>query len=109
MTRVTAGPQVKTNDGDCSVSLTMSVAVWKLRAMNMLQEIVSRCRMLRMLERLPFHITDSWRKEAVQHLEQYERYPDVERFSLFLDRVAREINDPVFGEAHHGTQKNQGF
>ena len=71
-----------------------------LRAMNMLQEIDTRCRMLKMLERLPFHITGSWRKEAVQHLEQYGRYPDVERFSVFLDRVAREINDHVFGVKH---------
>ena len=71
-----------------------------LRAMNMLQEIDTRCRMLKMLERLPFHITGGWRKEAVQHLEQYGRYPDVERFSVFLGRVAREINDPVFGVKH---------
>ena len=43
----------------------------------------------------------------MQHLEQYGRYPDVERFSLLFDRVAREINDPVFGVAHQMTERKR--
>ena len=106
-TRVTAGPQVKTNNGDYLQCFADDVrcCVETQRAMNMLQGVDSRCRMLRMLERLAFHITGNWRKEAVQHLEQYGRYPNVERLSVFLDQVAREINDPVFGVAHQMTER----
>ena len=62
-----------------------------------------------MLEGLPFHMTGSWRKEAVQHLEQHGRYPDVDRLSVFLDRVAHEINDHVFGVTERQIVKGSNF
>ena len=68
-----------------------------LRAMNRLDEVDTRSRLVRLVERLPTHLQNRWRKEAVTARLDYGVYPGIEQFIAFVDRAAIEATDPVFG------------
>ena len=76
-----------------------------LKAMGKLSEIDSRGRMLKILNRLPLFIQGRWRKAAVASLDRHGGYPNIEEFAIFLERVAREMNDPVFGVVEYKPNK----
>ena len=68
-----------------------------LRAMKMIGEIDTRLRMVKIVNRLPLYIQGRWRQNAVKCLEMSGRYSNITSFVDFLERIAREVNDPVFG------------
>lgn len=97
--KVTEGAVIKSNCGESLQELAddLRTCVETLRAMNMINEIDSRLRMVKILARVPGYLQGRWRKTAVENLEHYGRYPSIEQLLHFLDRAAREANDPVFG------------
>ena len=97
--KVTEGSPVKNNDGESLQDFAddLRSCMETLRAMNMLGEIDSRLRMVKIVRRLPVHLQSRWRKIAIESLDTIHRYPDIEKLVSFLDRAARELNDPVFG------------
>jgi len=56
---------------------------------------------------LPYQVQARWRKEAVRNKEKYGAYPDMDTFVAFLNTVAHELNDPVFGEQPPQKQHKQ--
>ena len=97
--KVTEGPSIKPNSKEALQNFTDDIrcCVETLRALNMLSEIDSRLRMVRILDRVPHYIQGRWRKFAVDTVESTGHYPDIECLLTFLERVSREANDPVFG------------
>ena len=97
------GSVIRPNNGEDIQDLAddLCSCVETLRAMGKLNEIDSRVRMVKIIERLPLYLQGSWRKEAVDMVEKTGNYPGIERQAEFLQKVAREINDPVFGMPHN--------
>ena len=99
--KVTEGPTIRGNDGDVLQEFAddLGGCVETLRAMGRMEEIDTRSRMLKIVERLPTYIQGRWRRIAIDDMETKGRYPGIEQFAEFVQRAAREATDPVFGMA----------
>ena len=99
MKKVTQGPPIKPNNRESIMDFADEVrtCMESLRAMDMEDEIDTRIRMVNIVSRLPFNLQGRWRKIAVETLDVSQRYPNIKSLVQFLDKVARESNDPVFG------------
>ena len=97
--KVVTGPPVRPNNGEALQEFTdeLRCCVETLNAMGRLNEVEDRSRMVALVQRLPLYIQGRWRKEAVHTLDRIGRYPGVQQLVTFLDKVSREVNDPVFG------------
>lgn len=97
--KITEGTSIRPNNAQAIRDLAddVTACMEALRAMDMLAEIDSRCRMVKIVSRLPFYLQGRWRKEALQSVTNTGKYPNIARFSAFLETVAKELLDPVFG------------
>ncbi len=97
--KVSDGPPVRANSGDDLQDMADDVrgCIETLRAMGRYADSNTETVMVKIANRLPFHLQSRWRKEAVETLRNTGSYPDLDLLQRFLCRVAREINDPVFG------------
>ncbi|KAK4329183.1 hypothetical protein Pmani_000412 [Petrolisthes manimaculis] len=68
-----------------------------LQAIGKLSEIDTRTIMVKILEQLPLFVQSRWRTTAIRTLDEYGQYPNIAMFVEFLEQVAKEVNDPVFG------------
>ncbi|XP_014676416.1 PREDICTED: uncharacterized protein LOC106816352 [Priapulus caudatus] len=68
-----------------------------LRAMGSIGEIDTQRGLVKIVDRLPFHLQTRWRGQAVNAYEATGHYPDIVSLVDFVVRAAREANDPVFG------------
>ena len=104
--KVTEGGSIKANDAVGLLDLADDVhaCVNTLTAMGNVGEIDNREKMIKIIDRLPHFIVSRWRKEAVSHLEKNGSYPNILKLSEFLYKVAKEMNDPVFGISHPNGQ-----
>ena len=96
--KLTKGPQLKMQGKDMQdFADTASACVETLKAMDKLNEVDNRPRMVKIVEKLPLQLQNRWRKEAVSKREQFGVYPNIHDLVKFINRVAKELNDPVFG------------
>ena len=100
--KVTDGAVIRPNNGAGLQDFADDVrsCTETLKAMGRLNEIDSRVRMVKIVERLPFYLQSRWRKEAVGMKAKSGMYPNIENLVEFLDRTSNEMNDPVFGTLH---------
>ncbi|XP_064632781.1 uncharacterized protein LOC135491065 [Lineus longissimus] len=98
--KIVDGQPVKPNNGESLREFADDVTscLEPLRAMNKLNEIDSQDRMVKVVSRLPVYLQSRWRKKAFESKDSKDRYPTFEELSRFLDRVADEACDPVFGK-----------
>ena len=75
--------------------------------MGRLGDVDSRVRMVKIVERLPPYMQSRWRTYAVDMLDRSHKYHGIAELSTFLDRLAREQNDPVFGLQGMGQRTDQ--
>ena len=68
-----------------------------LSAMDRLDEVDTRSRLVKLVERLPYCLQTRWRKEAVALRVKEGEYPGIHQFVEFLDAATVEMCDPVFG------------
>ena len=110
--KVTKGPEIRAKDAVAMQDLAddLRVCVETLRAVGSLDQINSRSSISSIVERLPMFLRSKWRKIAVDELESNGAYPGIERLATFIDRIALEVNDPVFGslEVNRPTKKPEG-
>lgn len=80
-----------------------------LRAMGRLDEVDTRGRLVKLVQRLPYHMQTRWRKIAVHQKSSEGIYPGIDDFLRFLEDITVEISDPVFGvkESKSRYDKNQ--
>ena len=100
--KITCDIPVKPNSAESLQEFADDVrgCVETLRAMNRLDEVDTRGRLVKLMNRLPLYLQGRWRKEAVTTCERTGRYPNIDAFLKFLERLAREASDPVFGYQH---------
>ena len=97
--KVTEGSVIRPNNGADLQDLADDVrsCAETFGAMGRLEEIDSRVRMVKIVQRLPVYLQSRWRKEAVNMKDRLGQYPNIRCLVEFLDKVANEMNDPVFG------------
>ncbi|XP_069105713.1 uncharacterized protein [Argopecten irradians] len=97
--QITEGDRIRLNNpqGVRDLADDVKACVEALRAMDMLEETDSRCRMVKLVSRLPLYIQGRWRKEAQRTVEITGKYPHIVKFTFFLETVAKVLFDPVFG------------
>ncbi|XP_042887785.1 uncharacterized protein LOC122263440 [Penaeus japonicus] len=59
------------------------------------------------VKRLPFHLQNRWRTEAVKYTERNKRYPGFTPLAEFLERASLEVNDPLFQSLDKGLKQNK--
>lgn len=106
--KVTEGPDIKPNNGKALRKFANEVksCLETLKAMRKLNEIDSQDRMAMVTYRLPVYLRTRWQKKVIDIKEAKKRYPNFEELSQYLDRIAEEACDPVFGRI--GVQKPKG-
>ena len=107
--KVISGDLIKANCGNSIQQLADDVrgCYETLKAMGRLEDVDSRVRMVKIVERLPPYMQSRWRTYAVDMLDRSHKYPGIAELSTFLDRLAREQNDPVFGLQGKGQRTDQ--
>ncbi|XP_046561900.1 uncharacterized protein LOC124270882 [Haliotis rubra] len=97
--RVTERPVLRNGDNAALRQYADSVksCIVTLSAMGRLTEVDNQDRIRKMTEKLPVHLQNRWRNQAVSHLRTHRHYPNIHEFAQFIEMVADEANDPVFG------------
>ena len=105
--KLVTGPTIGNNDVAALQDFADDVrsCALTLRAMKKLDEVDTRSRLVRLVERLPYYLQGRWRKQAVEERLTSGKYPNIDSFLLFLDRVSTEMSDPVFGVKSSGKQQ----
>ncbi len=60
-----------------------------------------------LLDKLPYGVRNQWRVLADDLFQKEERVPGFDEFVKFVDRQARLVNHPVYGNIHVDTPKQQ--
>ena len=68
-----------------------------LTAMGCVSEINNQTNLLRIVEKLPIHLQNSWRKQARDIRVDQGLTPTIENLTMFVQRAAETANDPVYG------------
>ena len=84
----------------------LRVCAETLRAMNKLEEINNQTNMLKIVEKLPLYLQNSWRKEARDARVQRNEIPGILHLTAFIERAAEIANDPVYGMAPYSQNEN---
>ena len=107
--KIVEGPVLKPNKADELQDLADDVqcCLETLNAMNKLAEVESQDRTVRISKRLPICLQTRWRKVACTTVDNTGYYPDFKKFTEFLNRVAREANDPIYGKVEIPTKDSK--
>ena len=84
----------------------LRVCAETLRAMNKLEEINNQTNMLKIVEKLPSYLQNSWRKEARDARVQKNEIPGILHLTAFIERAAEIANDPVYGMAPYSQNES---
>ena len=76
-----------------------------LEEMNMLHEIDNQYTIKEILERCPQWIRRKWVKKALAVMEVSDDYPSFGDFASFMAKIAKDMNDPVYGSEGNKTSK----
>ena len=97
--RITGFGNIKSNDRDKlrEYSDDLNSCKETLKAMGKLNEINNQTNLLRIVEKLPVYVQNSWRKEARDIRVNKQMSPGIEDLTAFIQRAAEIANDPVFG------------
>ena len=80
-----------------------------LRSLNQLAELNSQQTITAVVERLPTYIKNDWRKQATRMKRKEGRYPNFSELVCFLQDVADDANDPVYGTTPKPDNNVKGF
>jgi len=105
--KIVGGPAVKAGDGAGLQEFADDARVCKetLEAIGMLDEIDTRAKMVKIVNRLPLYLQGKWRHLAIKYLDGNSRYPKFVQLVEFVEQASRELNDPVFGCVTASNQK----
>ena len=68
-----------------------------LTQLKMLHEVNSQSTILEIVERLPVYVQNRWKRNAFDIKKENACYPDFEDLVEFVQEIAGEVNDPVYG------------
>lgn len=95
--KVTDGPAIPNSPKHLrEFADTLNACAETLKALGMIHEISNRRELLKIVERLPFHLRSRWLRQ-VKGIRDNNRNPNIMDVVRFINDVAEELNDPVFG------------
>ena len=96
--RITADVPIK--DGDQLVEFLDEIRCCRetLCTMGKLHEIDNNRSFPKIIKRLPFDVQRRWRTQAARTLKNKEQYPSLDELIDFIDLVATELTDPIYGK-----------
>ena len=97
--KIVSGPPIKGSNVKAMQEFSDDVrgCTETLKAMGKLDEVDTRSRLVKLVERLPYFLQNRWRTEAISTRESTGAYPGIDRFLNFVEKVTKEMSDPVFG------------
>eukprot|EP00057_Strongylocentrotus_purpuratus_P035583 XP_800072.1 PREDICTED: uncharacterized protein LOC580084 [Strongylocentrotus purpuratus] len=106
--KVTEGPVIQSNPKHLrDFADQLKTCAETLMALGMLHEMSSRSELVKVIERLPFHLKSRWLR-FVKTIRDSGRQPNIQHAVEFITGAADELNDPVFGALLMGGPKNLG-
>jgi hypothetical protein len=107
ITDLTSGPQIKQHEVTALQDFLddLRSCVDTLESMDMIEEIDTRVRMVRIVEKLPYPMQTRWRKIAITSKREKGSYPDIRKFVDFVEECVDEVADPVFGVKQKSRQQ----
>ena len=96
--KVTEGKNIAAQDkhGLAEMADEIQICVQTLEAVGQASELTSQHVLLKIVERLPYHLRTGWLK-VVGRARKEGRLPAITDLVAFLQQIADEENDPVFG------------
>ena len=64
----------------------------------MLPELDTQSAILQMMNRFQPFIQQRWKKAALEMKRKLAKYPSLQEFAQFVQEIAAELNDPVYGK-----------
>ncbi|XP_042888382.1 uncharacterized protein LOC122263818 [Penaeus japonicus] len=106
--KVSDGPNLKASDKLMLSNLADDTrnCVETLKALGHDPDIMSD-KVTEVVKRLPFHLQNRWRTEAIKYTERNKRYPGFTPLAEFLERASLEVNDPLFQSLDKGLKQNK--
>lgn len=100
--KLTDGPQLKPTDNIGLRRLADEVLNCErtLHAMNRTNEIDTNRSLMKIVSRLPYHLQNRWKSLAIRVLDDSSRYPNLTKLVEFLNKVAKEANDPILNNGN---------
>ena len=99
------GKRVKTPDEILTLADDLAVCASTLRSLRTISEIESQDLILDVVQRLPSHSYHRWVRRAVDFKEEKGYYPSFEVLVEFVQRLASQESDPVYGNIGKTTQQ----
>nr|XP_054770423.1 uncharacterized protein LOC129278240 [Lytechinus pictus] len=104
--KITEGPVIQNNPKQLrEFADQLKTCGETLMAIGMLQEISCRNDLVKIIERLPFHLKSRWVRH-VKSIRDVGRQPNIQDAVDFITGAADELNDPVFGTLLTGGPKS---
>ena len=75
----------------------LSIASATLGKLSMTSEIDTQHSIVSILERCPQYVQNKWTKKALKHKRENSVYPGFDSLVRFMNEIATEACDPVFG------------
>ena len=99
VSKLTTGPAIKQHEISALQDFLEDIqsCVETLSEMDMLDEIDTRSRMVKIIERLPYAIQTRWSNKATTTRRTTGMYPNIKEFLEFVEDCIEETCDPVFG------------
>ena len=95
--KVVDGPVIQANNRQLrEFADQLQTCAETLKALGMLDQISNRRELIKIVERLPYHLRSRWLRQ-VKHIRDNNRNPNIMDVVNFINDVAEEMNDPVFG------------
>ena len=103
--QVTEGPSLKGNDriGLRDLADDVRNCYETLRAIKQ-TECGTPEKAMSVVKRLPYHLQNQYRKEAMKYTSRFFQYPGLEMLADFLDQAARQANDPLFSSLNENSE-----
>lgn len=97
--KLTNGPTIPPYDAGAIQEFAddLRSCVETLFAVGLIGEIDAHSRLVAVVDRLPLHLQNTWRQKAVDFRENNSKYPDIKFFLTFIEKIATQANDPMFG------------
>ena len=78
-----------------------------MSSMGMLSEVDNRDKIVEVVKKLPCDIRGKWQNKSQDYKEKHKKYPNFIDLVQFIERYAKQENDPVHGSNLYSEQSSQ--
>ncbi len=107
--RITKCPALKMHDSEAlrSYADRMRTTYEIMSSMGMLSEVDNRDKIVEVVKKLPCNIRGKWQNRSQDYKEKHKKYPSFIDLVQFIEKYAKQENDPVHGSNLYSEQSPQ--